>query len=93
MSDLQIIALWMLFGAVAIISNILIMAFVGVIKRKEFKEFRFWRSALSGFNQAAKEYTQENTKADAALSVFVTLLLWPISVYQVTTGQYSWNKN
>ena len=92
MSDINIILWWMVLGGVIIVSSILLMALIGVVKRREdVKFFSFLTSVRKGFDEVTKESIDEFGVSGAIANALLSSLLWPISVYFILTGKYSWN--
>lgn len=92
MSEISTILWWMVLGAIAIVSSVLLMALIGVVKHKEWVGFLpFLSSARNGFKEVARESVEEIGIVNAFANTMLTCLLWPFSVYKILNGKYSWN--
>jgi hypothetical protein len=92
MNVIEITLWWVCTGFAAISSSICLMALIGCIKRREeINFFKFLINCKNGFKEAAQDMVREHGVSSVFADFLVSSLLWPISVYFVLTGKYSWN--
>lgn len=91
MNSVEFISWWMVAGLLLINFAIVLMAIIGAVKSGAFGFISFAKSYKIGIKQGLKDYICEFGNLVAFIVMVITLILWPLSVYQILTGKYSWN--